>query len=134
MQHSVPLPYMHAVQKHVANTHTPSSLCSPGILLSLFTLPSCSLLLFFYQSLFLPLPHFCYCSTPLHLNISVICTHSFKSNGSAAAGLVMSPCHGIDPFILHDQLKGEMSSDLGHGLCFDPSIYHLVEDSLCVCV
>lgn len=99
--------HMHSVQKHVASTHTPSSLCSLGILLSLFFFPSCSLFLFFFRSIsfvrsfflslfffsssFFKISHSCYCSTPHTHPTPTQYRHKLLVSGwlSVTAGLLM---------------------------------------------
>lgn len=122
---------MYSVQKHVADTHTPSSLCSLGILLSLFSffplVLSCSFCQFrlsfleFSPSLylFLKLP----ARLPFHLTTQCIHTPSPIANVSypATAGLIMlhtsihsfyTICSKAESFMSHSNLGQGCSKSL----------------------
>ena len=118
---------MHSVaQKHIWQTHTPGSLCSPGILLSLSFFPSCSVLLF-------SLSIFVSSSSSLSLNISLLLlflppftstqfmhTPPFKSDQVSylylqVCSCLRAPCAKfiLSSYMISLKAKSLMSSNLG---------------------
>lgn len=143
--------HMHSVQKHVANTHTPSSLCSLGNLLSLFFFSlvlSCSfsINLFFSVSFFESLTSATVPPPFLHLDWVYALAPSSQMDQVSYLELQVcscSPCR-TTKLILHNQLEGTITHvpfrfQAGLTVCVLFKIFHLVKTysecvSLWLCV